>query len=322
MTAKYAYAVARVRVKELSLLSRKEAEQLLSCRTYTEALDFLKNRGFGSTAKDNTIAALIDTERAATWSFLHEIVKDAPVLNLFLYENDFHNLKAAIKAHQAGIEPDGIFYPEGTVPQMHIWKAIRDKNYSALPAHLHKAAAAAVDILFKTNDGQECDLIIDKSAMQTILKAGRQSECDLVRQYAELFVALADIKLAARCCRTKKSPAFLNRALADCENLDVNTLAAAASQGVDMLYQYLETTAYADSVPELKQSITAFEKWCDNRIIKCISDQKRNAFTIAPVIAYLLAKENELKVVRIILSGKQNSLNEAVIRERVRMLYV
>ena len=123
MTAKYAYAVARVRVKELFLLSRKEVEQLLACRTYTEALDFLKNRGFGSAAKDDTITDLLDAERAATWSFLREIVKDDPTLDLFLYENDFHNLKAAIKAHQAGIEPEGIFYPEGTVPQMHIWKA-------------------------------------------------------------------------------------------------------------------------------------------------------------------------------------------------------
>ena len=38
--------------------------------------------------------------------------------------------------------------------------------------------------------------------------------------------------------------------------------------------------------------------------------------------AYVLARENEIKTVRIILSGKQNGFSEESIRERVREMYV
>ena len=72
----------------------------------------------------------------------------------------------------------------------------------------------------------------------------------------------------------------------------------------------------------MAESASAFERWCDNRIIETISPQKYNAFTIGPIIAYVIARQNEIKTVRIILSGKQNDLPEESIRERVREMYV
>ena len=41
-----------------------------------------------------------------------------------------------------------------------------------------------------------------------------------------------------------------------------------------------------------------------------------------PVIAYLLAKENEIKIIRIIMVGKINRLPTEEIRERLRDVYV
>ena len=41
-----------------------------------------------------------------------------------------------------------------------------------------------------------------------------------------------------------------------------------------------------------------------------------------PLAAYILARENEIKSVRIILSGKINNLSDDSLRERVREMYV
>ena len=46
------------------------------------------------------------------------------------------------------------------------------------------------------------------------------------------------------------------------------------------------------------------------------------AFGISPLIAYILARETEIKAVRIILSGKHNNLPQETIRERLREMYV
>ena len=42
----------------------------------------------------------------------------------------------------------------------------------------------------------------------------------------------------------------------------------------------------------------------------------------AIVVAYVLAKENEIKTVRIILTARLNGLEEEQIRERIREMYV
>ena len=57
------------------------------------------------------------------------------------------------------------------------------------------------------------------------------------------------------------------------------------------------------------------------RIIRAMKPQKYNAFTLGPIFAYVIARQNEIKTVRIVLTGKQNDLSEEAIRERVREMY-
>ena len=38
--------------------------------------------------------------------------------------------------------------------------------------------------------------------------------------------------------------------------------------------------------------------------------QKYESFSVGPLVAYVLARENEIKTVRIILSGKQNGFSD------------
>ena len=128
--------------------------------------------------------------------------------------------------------------------------------------------------------------------------------------------------MAVRAQKTAKSTEFMKRAMAECDSLSVSQLSKAALSGMDAICEYLRGTAYAEGAEALAESPSAFERWCDNRIIQTISPEKYHAFTIGPVIAYVIARQNEIKTVRIILSGKQNELPDDSIRERVRKMYV
>jgi V/A-type H+-transporting ATPase subunit C len=135
-------------------------------------------------------------------------------------------------------------------------------------------------------------------------------------------VAVTDIKIAARSAKTKKSLDFLHRALAPCSSFDVRTLAQAAFQGVDSLLDYLSSSGFAEAAEALKKSPSAFERWCDNRVIETIKPQKYEVCTVGPLVAYVLARQNEIKTARIVITGKANDLSEEAIRERTREMYV
>ena len=104
----YVYAVARIRSKELSLLSGAFLEQLTAAKDYDECIQLLMEKGWGEDGMTNA-ADILAIEKRKTWELINELVEDMSVFDVFLYANDYHNLKAAIKEVRMGDEYPGIF---------------------------------------------------------------------------------------------------------------------------------------------------------------------------------------------------------------------
>lgn len=318
----YIYAVARIRAKELLCFGSPAMEQLMACKTYEECLRMLNEKGWGDGSAGQTPESLLDGERNKTWEQLRELVEDMSVFDVFLYANDYHNLKAAIKENYAPSHGADIYSSNGTIDPAVFRQAADEHDFSVLPAGMRDAAEEAMSVLRETGDGQLCDIIIDKAALNAILQAGKASGDPLLAFYAEHTVATANIKTAVRCQKTGKSLDFIQRALAKCDTLDVSLLAQTAVESFEAMIEYLGRTCYSGAAEALTQSASAFERWCDNRLIEKIRPQKYETSTIGPLAAWLLARENEIKTVRILLSGKRNGLSDDAIRERLREMYV
>lgn len=98
---------------------------------------------------------------------------------------------------------------------------VKNKEFWRLPPAMSEAAQEAYDVLLHTGDGQLCDVIVDRAALEAISEAGRNAEDAIIRDYAESVVAIADIKIAVRSQKTGKSQEFLKRALAPCDTVQV-----------------------------------------------------------------------------------------------------
>lgn len=67
---------------------------------------------------------------------------------------------------------------------------------------------------------------------------------------------------------------------------------------------------------------TALERLCDNSLIDYAKAAKYITFGIEPLIAYLIAKELEIRNVRIAMTGILQGLPREAIAERLRDAYV
>ena len=322
MSEKYTYAVARIRALEVSLFSNAVIDQLIACQSYEQCLQFLAERGWGDTDTSADGEKMLKREEEKIWQTVRELSIDKKKFEVLSYQKLFHNLKAAVKAACVKEVPRDIFYEDTEVSGQEMLNIIREKDFGRLPAGMSQAAQQACDALLHAGDGQLCDIIIDRAALDAIYKAGMESEDEIIRDYARSVVAVADIKIAVRAQKTAKSIEFMKQAMAECGSISVDQLAKAALSGPEAIRDYLLGTEYAGGAEALSESMSAFERWCDNRIIQTISPQKYKAFTIGPVVAYVLARQNEIKTVRIVLSGKRSELPEGAIRERVREMYV
>ena len=319
----YTYAVARIRAMEMTLFSASVIEQLMAVKTYEGCLAFLAEKGWGNGNPSQTAEEILEAEREKAQKTVKELLRgEDQILSVLTYQSLYHNLKAAIKGAVNSGFHGSVYYDDCAVDGKEMERIVAEKDFDALPEHMREAAREACETFLHTGDGQLCDVIIDRAALDAIYQAGKESPDKIIQDYAESTVAVADIKIAVRSQKTAKSTDFMKRAMAECDSLSVSQLSKAALSGMDAICEYLRGTAYAEGAEALAESPSAFERWCDNRIIQTISPEKYHAFTIGPVIAYVIARQNEIKTVRIILSGKQNELPDDSIRERVRKMYV
>lgn len=306
----YASAVAAVRAMENSLLTHSDIEQLIASKSKAEYNSLIS-------AKGSEQATLEDV-----WDMLRAYAPNDRELEILLYKNDFHNLKAALKAVISGKEPQHYFIRPTNLDLDKLVVAIKSKEYEDLPEYIRKTAQEAYELLTRTLDGQLSDSVIDTAALEAMQRAAYRHGGEFMRRYAEMTALYADIKTAYRCALMKKPKSFIETAVCRTSELDKDSLVRAALEGVDGLFAYLENTQYSDAAKLLRESPAKFEKLCDDEMIELAQTSRMTAFGTEPLAAYYLAKEAEIKNLRIISVCKESGTDRETITERMRKLYV
>lgn len=324
----YAYAVARIRANELGLLTTADIEQLITTENYQTALHILEEKGWINPENNDDVNAALKKQIDNTWHLLSELSPDLGELDFLIVKNDFHNIKAVLKkfisANVFGSDISGTdsFVTPSSIDPEKIKNAIFNKRFNELPDFAKDAAEKTYEVLIRTADGQLADIMLDSMALNVTMEKADRTNNDFIKKMAELLCVTANIKIAVRAARTGKDEQFLETALCQTKSLDKVSLINATVKGVDELINYISTTTYCEAADYIKTSATALEKWCDDVLMSHVENAKYKSFGIEPLIAFYIAKDAEIKNVRIILSCKHNKLPPEAIKERVRKLYV
>lgn len=309
---KYANAVGAVRAMENSLISKSDLERLINAKNIDEIHLILSQK----------CISLQNNALDEVWNMLNEYAPECKELEILLYKNDFHNLKAVLKALISNREPSDYYISPSNVELKALVDSLNNRDYSELPIYMQKTAADAYELLTNSLDGQLSDSLIDKSAIQAMQKSADDFGSDFMKKYSCLIAVCADIKTTYRCIMQKKSRQFMDTALSGSDKLDKNLLINSASEGIEAFFAFLETTPYSEAATMLKESPAKFEKWCDDIIIELAESARTMAFGAEPLAAYYIARETEQKNLRILSVCKEFGADKKTITERMRKLYV
>ena len=306
----HASAVAAVKAMENSLLTHSDTEQLIAAKTDSEFKSVLSAKNADG------------QDLEAVWEMLRSYAPDNREMQILLYRNDFHDLKAVLKALISNRDPSVYFIKPSNVELEQLSTAFREKSAEGLPQHLRKTADEAYELLTRTMDGQLSDTLIDTAALSQMQEDAARFGGQFIQRYAQLTAACADIKTAYRCCLMKKPGQFLQAAICGSRGLPKEDIIDAVLGGQESFFSYLETTDYAELASLLKKSAAAFEKRCDDLLIELADEARLQTFGIEPLEAYYIAKEAEIKNIRIIKVCRECGSDKEIITERMRKLYV
>ena len=303
--ADYIYAVACIRAKEKTLLNDADVQTMVGMKR----------------SLDPDMEKVLSEEEEKQMKLLKTLGVDEKIIDTLFIQEVYHNLKAAIKEVCTGLDDSQAFYEHDKYGKKVLMDIIREKDFEKLPQDMAVVAEKALDLMLTTQDGQRLDVMIDRACLDAIEKEAATTKDKFLADYAETKVVISDIKIAVRAADTKRPLSMIQDALAPNRKFDVKQLAVAAATNREAVYEFLSRAGYNQAVEALKDSFSAFEKWCDDYVMSTLMNQKTNIQSSGPIVAFFLAKQNEIRTARIIMTAKANGFSDDVISERVRKMY-
>jgi V/A-type H+-transporting ATPase subunit C len=328
----YLYAVSRIKALETKLLTKSIVERMLEAPTAQDALKILGETeygtSFGEVESVYDFEKVINNELKKTYKVIDESTKNPLFTRLSTLRYDFHNLKVLIKGEYLGEDYQRITTELGTVPVDKILRAVREMDYKDLPPFMKQAAEEAVVDFEFHKDPQRIDLILDRHLFRNLYKTAKETGHRFPVEVISTEIDLININTFLRARKMGRDARFLESALLDNGTLDKSLFLESLNEPLGAFIERLSMGRYGELAGEGIQSVeetkstTALEKMMDDFLLNMVKKGKLAPFGVEPIIGYIKAKENEGKIIRMIMVGKINQVPADKIRERLRDVYV
>ncbi|MBA7526632.1 V-type sodium ATPase subunit C [subsurface metagenome] len=336
----YAFANGIIRKLDKELMSRELIARLLRTNDIIAALKMInESESFHSSFDINypdQYENTLNIELLYYYDIIRNISKVSPFHFLyftFASKYDFQNLKIIIKSKFLKKEvPEELISKISTIEPMMLKSAIYDEKYEDIPGSFKFLINKTFLEYHKHRDPEKIDFILDKERYLMILNKIKEVEIiEPEELFLKRFIRInIDLHNIINCIRAKirgEKKAFTKEFIIPEGDFKIEKIVEIYDSPITSWVEKLAFTDYKDiieagvNVYKKNNSLMELEKLRDNYILNFTKIGKYITFGIEPLIGFITAKENDLKNLRIILSGKLNKISENKIKERLRDTY-
>jgi len=334
----YGYASGRLRVMETRLLNRNSVMRLLEADSAQETMRMISEGDYANVFSG--IQNIIDfdaglkLEQERVYNLMDELSQDPEMTLIFRAKWDFHNLKVLLKASyltDSKSSFDEALSGLGKIPIENLRIAVdpdAEKDEADVPEYIRIALDDARAQYEATQNPQMLDFIIDSHCHSFMYERASKYSNKFLLGYLEAVADLNNIRNLIRLKMLEGNIRLLDAVLLPFGAIEKKMFLQHFDDSIESLGTVFSNTPYGEIVIEAirrwadENSLSTFEKLADNYLVNYLKPAKYIVFGIEPLIAYLLAKEHEIKLIRIIMIGKINDVPTDIINERLRDTYV
>jgi len=328
----YAYASARIRAMEPKLLGKSHFARMLEAPSASEAYKVLTESDYGfagnSTGSVFDFEILLTEEMQKCYRLLMEITPQPEIIKAFQRRHDYFNIKVLLKAEFLGRQAPPILVETGTIGSEAMSRMIRERDYSELTPIMRKVIEEIRDVFARTQDPQIVDLLLDRASYRQLTEDLSGIESPYLHKIARIMADITNIKMFIRARSLNKSWDFIRKLLLEDGSIQEKVWFENSEKPVDDFVEEIRFSDYGEATGrgwelyKAQNNISGLEKLLDDLLMKFVCEARMVTMGVEPLIAYLFAKETEIRNVRIIMTGKINKLPVELIRERLREGYV
>jgi len=328
----FTQVIPRIRVLETKLLDKTKLERIIDSSSGEEALKILGETEYsnvmGNVKRIEDYEEILSSELKRVYKLLYEISPIKSVVDVMSIKYDYHNIKVLIKEKILNKDFSNMLVPVGKVDISKLKNAIDNDYYRDLNSVMRKYIEEVFKDYENTKDPQRIDIILDKGMFEELLILDKEIEDKFLHKYITTLIDTTNLKTLFRVKKQGKGREFFSEVLILGGTIDKDKLFALLNDSAENISSKLSYTDYSEILKigieaYVKNGSSAlFEKLSEDYIMKLMKNAKYVSFGIEPILAYVYAKETEIKLLRIIIVGKLNNIASEVIRERLRDSYV
>lgn len=328
----YIQAASRTKVLETRLLSRAKIERMVDAKDMEEVLKILGETEYsnvmGGITRVEDYEKILSSELKRVYELMYEMSRDKIVVDLLALKYDYHNLKALVKEKILNQDLSDMYVEISTTDFQNLKSNYLTDNLKDIEPRFKEALEEVERDYEKNKDPQRIDILLDRFYFKHLYDLAKETEIPLFIKYVKDLIDFTNIRTLIRVKKQNKDMKFLEEALIPNGNISTDELVLSLSDPIDVIINKYKNY---DISPEMRKGLeiyqdtnrlSEFEKLMDNYIMNLNKPSKYVNFGPEPLFSYIVAKETEIKVLRIIMVSKINKLSPDDIRERLRDLYV
>lgn len=331
---RYTCAVGKIRALEARLIRKEKFIQMCDADSAEDVLELLSDTDYGSSLSELKNAGdfedILKSEMRDVINLTSFLSNDPELTDVFRLKIDFNNLKLLLKIkHSSFVEDTTKFIDRhlmegGLVPPERLKKLFESDSIGELPVELSPVIRKIKEGFKENNAPQLIDIIIDNELF-SLLKE-RMGENYLLERYLQRLIDLLNIKNFLRAGNLGKKKDFLEKMLLPGGRLEKKLFLASIDDREDSLssrlpLEYEGLISRGIKYYRENNSWKELERLSDDYALGALEPAKLIAFGIEPLITYLLAKESEIKNIRMIIAGKLNRMPAELLRATLREPY-
>ena len=327
--SKFIQSSTRLRVLEKEFLKSENFIRISETETLEDALrslsDTVYNKYINKLSSPTEYEYILKEELTNFYDELFDISPSKIPVKLLTLKYFYHNLKVLIKEDIGKKDLKDLYMNIGDFEL----KEYKDALLKGSKKNKYFELITRVEELYEEKkDQQLIDIYLDNAYFTELLELAKESEVDLFIKYAKNLIDFTNIRTLLRAKKQEKSVEFLRSIIIEGGNVREETYFDLLNRDISSdtdafkkleIYKYIKEAL--DSFKE-RGNLSDFEREMDNYFIDLIKDVKYITYGPEVVFANALAKEMEIKNLRIILVSKLNGLDSEFIREKLRDTYV
>jgi V/A-type H+-transporting ATPase subunit C len=307
---------------------------MISAKSPQEAVRVLADYGYPveDTCRGGDLTqldALLNQALSGAYREVISLLPDPRALDTLLLVYDYHNLKALIKAEMAGTDAKDALVDAGTRAPEQWMRILEERDFVTLSFIMKSAIEYALESFAKSRDPQHIDFILDRGCYIEMKETAAKTGCKFLMDYVTLLIDSVNLRTFARIREMKGDWVAFNRVFLPggsiAESIFVNGFDEDYTHFAEKLLPYhtFEDVMVRGGT-QLSETgrFTELERLCDDAILEFATKAKYVPYGLDVPAAYLIAKESEIRLVRIITAALMQNLGADQLNGRIRRTYV